>query len=240
MLHKILNHFIRTVVKDQRGAWSWGGAGGGAAAGFAAGGAIGGPIGAGIGTMAGGILGGFAGGGKKEQYDPLANIRKQLQDLAGQVPGLTARRKELIADLFKTAGEEGKKGIQEFTHAERGFGASTMELDLERKLLADLAKGQTGAELEAELGGINLEAGLLGQAAGMYPPEDTTPSFGTQLMGMGGKLLGEEIGYNRLKDLFGTDDLFNIPGKTPDYTGSYGGGSFQEEFKKKYTPTYTK
>lgn len=154
------------------------------------------------------------GGKKQSQNDPLAGLRASLQAissrqeaLAGQVPGLVAKQKELLGQRFGEAKTEGIRDIGENVYAERGFGKTSIYDRLRTELIDKLAKSQAEAELEAEFGGLKLQGDILGQAgtmlgstSGMYPAEEG-PSFMSKLLGAGAGLVGQEMGYNRLKDI---------------------------------------
>lgn len=204
MLRFLLNHFIRTVVHDQRGEWSWAGMGGGAMSGASMGSSFG-PWGTVIGGVGGAILGGFAGGGeeKEDEDDPLADIRAQLRALSSEVPGLVAREKALIGERFGEAREKGIQDIGESVRGERGFGSSSIEERLKAELIDKLARSQSEAELAAEMKGLQMRSNILGQV-GQFTPTEEEPTFGEQLLGIGGELLGTELGYGRLEKLLGT------------------------------------
>lgn len=170
------NHFITHVVKDQRGIID--------------------PLT--LGLIGGGtILGGlslFGGGKKKEKEDPLAGIRNQLQGLASGVPELIEKRKELIRQLFAEKEAGGLEDIRETFRGERGFGASTLETREGGELRRLLGIGEAGAISEAEMGGLKLQSDILGGVAGLTPgAEPEEPSFGEELLGIGGEIAGREI-----------------------------------------------
>ena len=157
-----------------------------------------------VGTGIAGAAGAFGGGEKKrETFDPLAGIRQQLQALAAGVPEMVEKRKARLRELFGEAKELGLQDIGEEFRGERGFGASTMETRRRSKFIEDLSKSLAGEELAAEEWGAGRQASFLGSAAGIKPellPEEA--GWGEQLMGMGGEMFGQELGYNRLQDLF--------------------------------------
>ena len=196
MFKFLLNHFITRVIKDQRGI---------------APALLGIPLATGAGSAAVSALGlgGLAGmgwlfgrGKKKEQYDPLAEIRNKLMGLADEIPGLVAKRKERIGELFGEAKRTGMEGIEENIHAERGFGRTSIEDRLKTELIKKLAGGQAEAELGAEEWGLASRANILSGMSGLMPePVEEKPSLLEGLFELGGEYLGQEFGYRRLEDI---------------------------------------
>ena len=184
---------------------NWLGAGGGYLGGGLAGFSIGGPVGAGVGAVLGG-LGGLFMGGKKKQDDPLAGIRAQLQALYTQVPDLVNKQKELIKQSYGDIQEQGLSDIGEQYQAGKGFGkGSTMENQARSKLMNDIARSLAADELAAEQWGLGAKESILKSEMGTYPaPTDTTePAFGESLLGVGGQILGQQLGLQSLKNLYG-------------------------------------
>lgn len=205
MLRKLWNHFKTHVIHDEKGQW---------------GSSIGGAIGGGIGLFGGpgmAALGAGAGAGigsmfdpKESKDDPLAGIRQQLQSLASRVPGLVSRRQEQIRDIFGEARETGLEDIGEEMRGERGFGATTIEPERRVELLRKLGLSESEALLQAEFGGLELEAGILGRMGEFTRMPTEEPSFVEQLFGVGGELLGQELGFGRLEDILKPEEEEDI------------------------------
>lgn len=182
MLKYLWRHFVRTVVKDQRGIAPW-------------------IIPAGISTIGAGIS--LFGGKKKQtqQQDFIADIRRRLEGLAEEVPGLVEKRKQLLREQFGVAEEAGLEDIAGEFRAERGFGElSTMEVNRRAMLRERLKRALAGEELGVEEAGLRTRMGLTERLGGLQIPEEE-PGFGEQLLGFGGELLGGELRARRLKGL---------------------------------------
>jgi len=153
-------------------------------------------------------------GKKKDKADPLAGIRAQLQSLATEVPGLVEKQKQRTREIFGEAEDKGLKDIAEEYQATKGFGPmSTMERGARRTLLDDIARSLASEELAAEKWGLSTRAGILGTEASIPYPEEEE-SFASKLLGLGGQLFGQEVGYGGFKDLLSNDyrdkDIENI------------------------------
>lgn len=127
------------------------------------------------------------GGKKKEQADPLAGVRGQLQALSSQIPGLVAKQKESIGKTYEGARKEGLINVAEDVHATRGLGRTTLEDRLRTDLLDKLAQGQAKEELAAEQWGLQGQMGALSSMSGMFPqPQQEAGSpWGDLLVGGG-------------------------------------------------------
>jgi len=139
-------------------------------------------------------------GGKKKQDDPLAGIRQQLMSIASGIPSQVSAMKEQIGKEYGAARTEGTKGIQEDIHATRGLGKTTLEDRLQTELLDQLARGQASAELGAERWGTGAQISALQGAAGVPFPEEQA-GWQEQLLGLGGQMFGQQLGYNGLEGL---------------------------------------
>ncbi|MBM3701732.1 MAG: hypothetical protein FJW63_01865 [Actinobacteria bacterium] len=155
---------------------------------------------------------------KQDVSDPLAGIRGQLQALAGQVPALVARQKELIGQRFAEAKREGIQDIGEDVYAGRGLGRTSIYDRLRTELVDKLAKSQAEAELSAEFGGLQQQASILGGTAGMYPtaqPAEEGPSTLSKILGAGTSLLAqnwlEEQSMKRLGKILGQGETGITP-----------------------------
>jgi hypothetical protein len=205
-------------------AWSWGGSGGGAVAGFGTGAMLGGPIGAGVGTIIGGIGGGLMGGKKQSRdvADPLASLRAQLQALAGNIPGQVAKQKEINAERVGRLRSEGSQNIAENIRAERGFGNTSLQDELNRKMEADYLAKQNEADLAADQWGTTTTAEILKGTAGMYPSMTELPeeeNWQANLLGMGANMAmqnwQQENQWKNMAKYFGGNNA-----KSPSYITS--------------------
>src|SRR3990167_6407225 len=143
---------------------------------------------------------------KKSQEDPLAPIRQQLMALSGQVPEMVARQKRLLGERYGTLREEGVRDIGENVYAERGLGRTSIYDRLRTELIDKLARSQAESELQTEMGGLELQSGILGRAGGLVTseqPEVEEPSLTSKLLGAGASLIGQEYGMGRLEDILG-------------------------------------
>ena len=220
-------------------AWSWGGAGGGAVAGFATGSMIGGPIGAGVGTMVGAIGGGLFGGGKKKQYDPLAGIRSQLESLAKQAPEIAARGKKFTREYADKLKTEGLQQIGENIYAERGFGRTSLENELQRKLYSDVTDVVTQSDLNWDKWALGEQRSALTQAMGV-PVMEEGDTWGDQLLDVGSSMLGQHLGQlgkkEQVQDKPAGEGFKSSFEKTPSGYMSSGSGSrpLVDDFMKYY------
>lgn len=128
-------------------------------------------IGAGVGLL-GGLL-----GKKKEQYDPLASIRGQLQGLAQNVGGIVQQEKQANQRRATMARESGTRGINEGVYANRGMGRTSIQDRLSSELSDKLFASQAEADLAAEKWGVDEQARILGSMAGMYPEQQEEPNW---------------------------------------------------------------
>jgi hypothetical protein len=228
--------------------WDWGLAGGGAASGAM----IGNMIVPGLGAVGGagiGALSGLFGHGKKSYNsgdDPLAGIRQQLQDLANQVPGMTAANAEAIKNQYAQAQKTGLQNIRESLYADRGLGATSIEPQYNLDYLTNLTNSEQSALAQNEQRGLQEQANILGgagQLAGQEQPDQ--PSILSQILGMGAQVGGNLLGQNwlnsqqmnRYKDLFSNQNqgganswltnIINSPASNtlPNTTGKYNYGA---------------
>lgn len=144
------------------------------------------------------------GGKKKEQSDPLAGVRAQLQELSSQIPGLVARQKENIAKEIGAQREEGIKGIGEQVYADRGLGRTSIYDRLRTELVDKLARSQAQAELAADEWGMGQQSDILSRIGSMTPqeqPELESPI--SKILGNIGLGIGQNLGLG--KNTTGTD-----------------------------------
>lgn len=155
--------------------------------------------------VAGGVSSMFSKKKDRNVPDPLAGLRLQLQQLAGQIPGQVAKQKEINASRTAEARTTGRQDIAENIRAERGFGNTSLQDRLNAELADKLFKSQSEADLAAENWGIGEQSRILAGTAGMYPSQDELPAeenWGANLLGLGAKMAVENYqSENQWKNL---------------------------------------
>ena len=229
-------------------AYDWGTMGAGATGGAGLGFMLGGPPGAAAGLVMGGIGGGIAGlfNKKKDRNvpDPLAGLRLQLQNLAGQVPAQVAKQKELTAARVGQYKEEGQQGIAENIRAARGFGNTSLQDRLNTELLDKLTKTQSEADLASDIWGTKTQADILSGTSSMYPGQTELPedeNWQANLMGAGANLAVQnwmqDQQWKRYAGLFGNkkDTTPTIPGVDKASAQEWYDLQYKEPSWKQYT-----